>query len=100
VLHVDMPWGIIDYTQESGRAGRSGSGMADSIVLVDERRVRGGDEGAAAAAAAAATEAADLEASAVSTSVEETEAEVIKIYMQARGCRRAVISRYLDGKEV
>jgi superfamily II DNA helicase RecQ len=100
VLHVDMPWGMMDYAQESGRAGRSGSGMADSIVLVDERRVRGGGGEGAAAAAAAAAEAADPEASAASTSVEETEAEAIKAYVQARGCRRAVMSRYLDGKEV
>jgi superfamily II DNA or RNA helicase len=89
VLHVDVPWGMMDYAQESGRAGRSGPGTADSIVLVDERRVRSSTAAAAA-----------LEASAASKSVEEMEAEAIEAFVRARGCRRAVMSKYLDGEEV
>jgi hypothetical protein len=77
VLHVDVPWGMIDYAQESGRAGRSGSGLADSIVLVEEHKMRGGGAG----------------------SVEEVDAEAMMAFVRTRECRRAVMGRYLDGKE-
>lgn len=38
VLHVDMPYGMIDFAQESGRAGRDGEDV-DSVILVEEGRV-------------------------------------------------------------
>ena len=90
VLHVDVPWGMMDYAQESGRAGRAGAGMVDSIVLVDERKLRGPAEDGI-------SRLADMS---VDMSVEEMEAEAIKAFVQTRGCRRAVMSRYLDGAEV
>jgi superfamily II DNA helicase RecQ len=96
ILHVDEPWGMMDYAQESGRAGRSTGSMADSVILVDEYKVRG-----RAAAAAAAGEAAEaVEADAAGRSVEEVDAEAIKAFVQTRSCRRAVMSAYLDGDEV
>lgn len=38
VLHVDLPYGMIDFAQESGRAGRGGE-VVDSVVLVEEQAV-------------------------------------------------------------
>ncbi|KAL2354249.1 P-loop containing nucleoside triphosphate hydrolase protein [Cryomyces antarcticus] len=35
VLHVGMPYGMIDFAQESGRAGRAGEAV-DSIILVED----------------------------------------------------------------
>jgi superfamily II DNA helicase RecQ len=96
VLHVDEPWGMMDYAQESGRAGRSTASMADLIILVDEYKARG--RAVAVAAAAAAGEAA--EAGTAGRSVEEVDVEVIKVFVQTRGYRRAVMSAYLDGDEV
>jgi superfamily II DNA helicase RecQ len=34
-LHVDIPYGMIDFAQESGRVGRVGKDV-DSVVLVEE----------------------------------------------------------------
>jgi hypothetical protein len=34
-LHVDIPYGMIDFVQESGQAGRIGEDV-DSVVLVEE----------------------------------------------------------------
>jgi superfamily II DNA helicase RecQ len=34
ILHVGMPWSMIDYAQESGRGGRAGE-RVDSVVLVE-----------------------------------------------------------------
>jgi len=76
VLHVGMPYGMIDFAQESGRAGRAGEAV-DSIVLVEEGwvertadRLRKVDESAMAA------------------------------FILSNGCRRAVMSGYLDGRAV
>jgi superfamily II DNA helicase RecQ len=35
VLHVSMPYGLIDFAQESGRAGRGGEDV-DSLILVEQ----------------------------------------------------------------
>ncbi|KAJ9653324.1 hypothetical protein H2201_009152 [Coniosporium apollinis] len=44
VLHVGMPYGMIDFAQESGRAGRAGEAV-DSIILVEEGETRRKGEG-------------------------------------------------------
>ena len=38
VLHVGLPYGMIDFAQESGRAGRDGEEV-DSLILVDEEEM-------------------------------------------------------------
>lgn len=37
-MHVDVPYGMIDFAQESGRAGRAGEDV-DSVIVVAEGRV-------------------------------------------------------------
>jgi hypothetical protein len=76
VLHMGMPYGMINYAQESGRAGRGGE-AADSVVLVEERgagqdRIIG---------------PLPLDDSAMAD------------FVESRGCRRAVMSGYLDGEQ-
>jgi superfamily II DNA helicase RecQ len=38
ILHVDIPWGMIDFAQESGRAGRQGEDV-DSVIVMEEGRI-------------------------------------------------------------
>ncbi|THX31184.1 hypothetical protein D6D11_09937 [Aureobasidium pullulans] len=38
ILHMDLPYGMIDYAQESGRAGRAGEEV-DSIIIVEQGKV-------------------------------------------------------------
>ena len=38
ILHVGMPWSMIDYAQESGRGGRAGK-RVDAVVLVEKGEV-------------------------------------------------------------
>ena len=38
ILHVDLPYGMIDFAQESGRGGRAGEDV-DSVVLVEQGKV-------------------------------------------------------------
>ncbi|KAK7179378.1 uncharacterized protein CC84DRAFT_1084769 [Paraphaeosphaeria sporulosa] len=38
ILHVGMPWSMIDYCQESGQAGRSGE-AASLVIIVEQGEV-------------------------------------------------------------
>ena len=74
-VHVDVPYGMIDFSQESGRAGRAGEDV-DSIIVVEKGKAermmdgtRGADDG------------------------------VMYEFIATAGCRRLVMSRYFDGRE-
>jgi superfamily II DNA helicase RecQ len=77
-LHVDIPYGMIDFSQESGRAGRAGEDV-DSVMMVEEgkaeRQSAGGKGGG----------------------VDES---IMRDFITTRGCRRRVMGLYLDNKEV
>jgi superfamily II DNA helicase RecQ len=77
-LHVDIPYGMIDFSQESGRAGRAGEDV-DSVMMVEEgkaeRQSIGGRGGG----------------------VDES---MMRDFITTRGCRRRVMGLYLDNKEV
>lgn len=76
VVHMGMPYSMIDFTQESGRAGR-GDEVVDSFVVIEERWVE--DKMAMERA---------------SMSVDEM---AMGSFLTSVRCRRAVMSRYLDG---
>jgi superfamily II DNA helicase RecQ len=76
VLHVDLPYGMIDFAQESGRAGRAGEDV-DSVIMVAEKRVemlRGEMRG--------------------------VDDSTMGEFATTRGCRRRVMSLYFDGTDV
>lgn len=77
IVHVGMPWSMIDYAQESGRGGRAGE-LVDSVIVVErgevERRLRR-EEGSV-----------DIQA--------------MGLFLQGTGCRRGCMSEYLDGRRV
>ena len=77
VLHVGMPWSMIDFAQESGRAGRGGE-WVDSIVLVEERSV----------GATMGRPMLGVDTSAMGT------------FITTGGCRRQMMSGYLHGPEL
>jgi superfamily II DNA helicase RecQ len=76
VVHMGMPYSMINFTQESGRAGR-GDEVVDSFVVIEERWVE--DKMAMERA---------------SMSVDEM---AMGSFLTSVRCRRAVMSRYLDG---
>jgi len=78
IIHIDWPFSVLDYAQESGRAGRDGL-VSEAILIAQD-----GDQWA--------------------TDDKQTEAEqqLIRRYVDgedgAARCRRVVLDRYLDGK--
>ena len=77
VLHVGMPWSMIDYAQESRRGGRAGE-TTDSIILMEDGQVE-----------------ARLAKSSGSINV-----HAMGLFIQGAGYRRGIISEYLDRKRV
>ena len=76
ILHVDVPYGMIDFAQESGRAGRGGEDV-DAVIVVEAGRVE--------------------RLAATMQSIDEA---VIGEFVTTKSCRRAIISEYLDGSRV
>ncbi|TKA79674.1 hypothetical protein B0A49_04713 [Cryomyces minteri] len=75
VLHVGVPYGMIDFAQESGRAGRAGEAV-DSVILVEDGEVERRDG-----------------------SLPRMDESAMMAFIQASECRRKVMSGYLDGRE-
>ena len=76
VLHVDLPYKMIDFAQESGRVGRAGEDV-DSVIIVEEGRAKR-----------------------MAAKIQGIDDTVMGEFITTKGCRRRVISEYLDGREV
>ena len=77
MLHVGMLWSMIDYAQESGRGGRAGE-RVDAVVLVEKGEVE----------RTMKQKSGDLDVQAMG------------VFLIGSGCRRGLMSSYLDGKRV
>ena len=75
IVHVGVPYGMIDFAQETGRGGRSGDAV-DSIMLLTDVEARD----------LARKEPAEL-------SIDEMS---IKVFIETKECRQLVMSGYLD----
>lgn len=76
VLHVDLPYGMIDFAQESGRAGRAREDV-DSVIMVAEKRVE-----------------------TLLGEIRGVDDSTIGEFVTTRTCRRRVMSLYFDGRDV
>jgi len=76
VLHVDLPYSMIDFAQESGRAGRAGEEV-DSVIIVEEGRVER-----------------------LSRQMRGVDEFKMMEFVTTRTCRRAVMSMHLDGESI
>jgi superfamily II DNA or RNA helicase len=77
ILHVDLPYSMIDFAQESGRAGRAGEDV-DSIIMVEEGKVE----------------------KVLSSHKGGLDEKMICEFVTTKECRRRVMSLYLDNKEI
>jgi superfamily II DNA helicase RecQ len=76
IVHVGVPYGLIDFAQESGRGGRATGDEVDSIILLEEGEYQ----------KLVKQEAAEL-----------TEDELaMRGFIETRDCRRFAMSGYLD----
>jgi superfamily II DNA helicase RecQ len=77
ILHVDIPYSMIDFAQQSGRGGRGGE-VVNSMILVPHQK-------------------AEARLSSGGLDVED---EVMAQFVASTTCRRRIMSEYLDGPEL
>jgi superfamily II DNA helicase RecQ len=77
ILHVGMPWSISDFAQASGRGGRGGE-QVDVVVLVEQGEVQ----------------------KRIEEESDDIDVQAMGYFLIGSGCRRELMSSYLDGKGV
>jgi superfamily II DNA/RNA helicase len=79
IVHIDWPFTVLDYAQESGRAGRDGQ-RSEAVMIVQEGEQRAAEDKQA-----------------------EAEQQLVRAYVegidQTVTCRRVVLDGYLDRRE-
>jgi superfamily II DNA helicase RecQ len=81
VIHIDRPYGLTSFAQQSGRGGRDGD-VSQSIVIVRAKTTR------------------PYKRSGIISeySTEQVDEEAMTAYIQSKGCRRLVLGEYFDGE--
>jgi hypothetical protein len=77
ILHVGMPWSMIDFAQESGRGGRAGE-RVDLVIIVERGEVE----------------------RTMQQKSEDLDVQAMGTFLIGSGCRRGLMSSYLDGKRI
>ena len=67
-LHVERPWGMVDFVQESGRMRAGGKSVIVHVQQQQEQAIE--------------------------------DAEAIEAFVRTAGCRREVMSQYIDGNQL
>jgi superfamily II DNA helicase RecQ len=79
VVHVDRPYGLTSFMQQSGRGGRNGE-VSDSIIIARVQNSSGWRRREVLSA----------------YSVEKVDEDAMTAFMQASTCRRKVLGHYFD----
>lgn len=79
IIHVDRPYGLTSFAQQSGRAGRSGE-ISNSVVIT---RVEGSFSSRSNALQS-------------DFSVEQIDEEAMTEYIRTESCRRSVLAKHFD----
>ncbi|KAL5344321.1 hypothetical protein ACLOAV_010750 [Pseudogymnoascus australis] len=79
VVHIDRPYGLTSFAQQSGRGGREGE-VSESIIVTRVQSVGVKSQGLMS-----------------EYSVEQVDEDAMTEYIQNRECRRVVLGHYFDG---
>lgn len=81
VIHVGRPYGLTSFVQQSGRGGRNGE-VSESVIITRVENSSGRRRPGITS----------------EYSVEQVDEDAMTEFIQTRGCRRQVLSRYMDGQ--
>ena len=82
MIHIDRPYGLTSFAQQSGRGGRGGE-VSDSITIVRSQHTQGRNRKEVLSA----------------YSVEEIDEEGMTEFIQTKRCRRIIMAKYFDQPE-
>ena len=75
VVHMEQPYGLVDFVQQTGRGGRRDGEVVESVIIMDERKVRI-DE--------------------TRSDVEHLNHQAMEWFVDSHGCRRVVLGMFID----
>jgi superfamily II DNA helicase RecQ len=76
VIHWLQPYGLVEFVQQTGRGGRGPGEVVDSVIITDGRAIR-----------------VDKHCS----NIEKLSHDAMESFMQCTGCRRKVMTSFMDG---
>jgi superfamily II DNA helicase RecQ len=80
VIHIDRPYGLVSFIQQSGRGGRNGE-VSESIIIVRVKKTHGWKQKEILS----------------DYTVEKVDEEAMTEFIQSKECRRIVLSKRFDG---
>ena len=76
LMHIDLPYGVIDFAKESGRAVRAGEDV-DAVIMIEEGRVER-----------------------MLGQMRRLDDSTVGQFVTTKECRRGVMGSYLDGQRI
>ena len=74
-LHMEQPYGIVDFVQQTGRGGRCEGEVVESVVVMEAKKVRMDEK---------------------RSDVEHRNHQAMEWFVESHGCRRVVLGMFMD----
>ncbi len=75
VIHMEQPYGMVDFIQQTGRGGRRAGEIVESVVVMDEKKVRMDEK---------------------RSDVEHLNHQAMVWFVESQVCRRVTLGMFLD----
>ncbi|KEF50779.1 uncharacterized protein A1O9_13169 [Exophiala aquamarina CBS 119918] len=75
VVHMEQPYGLVDFVQQTGRGGRQAGEVVESVVVIDQRKAWIGEH---------------------RSDVEHLNHQAMEWFVESAGCRRVVLGMFMD----
>ena len=75
VVHMEQPYGLVDFVQQTGRGGRQAGEVVESVVVMDQRKAWIGEH---------------------RSDVEHLNHQAMEWFVESTGCRRVVVGMFMD----
>ena len=75
VVHMEQPYGIVDFVQQTGRGGRCEGEVVESVVVMEAKKVRMDEK---------------------RSDVEHRNHQAMEWFVESHGCRRVVLGMFMD----
>jgi superfamily II DNA helicase RecQ len=76
VVHMEQPYGIVDFVQQTGRGGRREGEIVESVVVMDEKRVWMDEK---------------------RSDMERLNHQAMEWFVESQVCRRVTLGMFMDG---
>jgi superfamily II DNA helicase RecQ len=76
IVHMEQPYGLVDFVQQTGRGGRREGEVVESVVVMDQRKAWHHAEG---------------------SDIEQMNHQAMEWFVESVDCRRVIIGTFMDG---